>query len=107
METQRPMLEYDISPLSSIHERFLCLFYHHAAQRRQIKVPECELEPFARSATVKPASVDIETLEARKSLPSQPFTVTLPRTFKADELSLNIQLSQADFDGLSRTESTP
>ena len=107
METQRPILVYDILPPTSITNGSSASFTITLRNAGKLRARNMNLSLSARNATVKPARVDLGMLEAENSLPPQPFTVTLPRTFKANQLSLNIQLSQAEFDGLSRTETYP
>ena len=107
METQRPILVYDILPPTSITNGSSASFTITLRNAGKLRARNMNLSLSARNATVKPAGVNIGTLEAGRSFPPQPFTVTLPRTFKANQLSLNIQLSQAEFDGLSRPETYP
>ena len=107
METQRPILVYDILPLSSITNGSSASFTITLHNAGKLRAQSVNLNLSVRNATVKPVGVDLGTLEAGNSLPPQPFKVTLPRTFKANQLSLNIQLSQAEFDGLARTETYP
>lgn len=98
METQLPILAYRLSPPSDITNGSSAAFTITLRNAGKLRARNVNLSLSARNATVKPASVNIGTLEAGRSLPPQPFTVTLPRTFKANQLSLNIQLSQADFN---------
>ena len=107
METQRPILVYDILPPTSITNDSSASFTITLRNAGKLRARNMNLSLSARNATVKPARVDLGMLEAENSLPPQPFTVTLPRTFKANQLSLNIQLSQAEFDGLSQTATYP
>ena len=107
METQLPILAYDISPPSGITNGSSAAFTITLRNAGKLRARNVNLSLSARNATVKPASINLGTLEAGRSLPPQPFTVTLPRTFKANQLSLNIQLSQTEFDGLSGTETSP
>ena len=107
METQLPILTYRISSPSSITNGSSASFTITLRNAGKLRARNMNLSLSAQNATVKPARVDLGTLEAGNSLPPQPFTVMLPRTFKANQLSLNIQLSQAEFDGLSQTETYP
>ena len=107
METQLPILTYRISSPSSITNGFSASFTITPRNAGKLRARSVSLRLSARNATVKPAGVELGTLEAGREFPPQPFTVTLPRPFKANQLFLNIQLSQEEFDGLSRTETYP
>ena len=107
METQLPILTYRISSSSSITNGFSASFTITPRNAGKLRARSVSLRLSAQNATVKPAGVELGTLEAGREFPPQPFTVMLPRTFKANQLSLNIQLFQAEFDGLSQTETYP
>lgn len=107
METQLPILAYDISPPPGITNGSSAAFSITPRNDGKLTARSVSLNLSVRNATVKPNKVDLGVLEAGRPFPPQSFTVTLPRTFKANQLSLNIQLSQTGFDGLSQTETYP
>lgn len=107
VETQRPILTYDISPPSGLTNGASASFTITPRNVGKLEARSVKLRLSAGNATIAPTSVDIGALESGKAHPPQPFKVTLPRTFKASQLSLNIQLSQMEFDGLSKTETFP
>ena len=107
METQLPVLTYDISPPSVLTNGASAAFTITPRNAGKLRARSVTLRLSVRDATITPASVPIGTLEAGKTFPPQSFRVTLPRTFKAGELSLDIRLSQMEFDELLQTETYP
>lgn len=107
MSTQRPILAYRISSPTSITNGASVAFTITPRNIGKLRARDVLLKLSARNATIVPATVDIGIIEADGSFQPQPFTVTLPRTFKASQLSLNVRFSQAEFDEFSQTENYP
>ena len=105
MDTQNPILAYRISPPQLITNGSSASFTITPRNSGKLNARNVSLSLSASGATVIPSNVDLGALEAGRSLPPQPFTVSLPRTFKAEQLVLTISLSQTEFDDLSQTES--
>ena len=104
MNIQRPILTYHISPPTSITNGTSAAFKITPSNIGKLRARNVTLKLSARNATVAPSTVNLGIIEAGSELQPQPFTVTLPRTFKVSQLSLDIELSQAEFDDISHTE---
>lgn len=104
MSTQRPILAYHISPPTSITNGDSAAFKITPSNTGKLRARNVILKLSARNATVVPPTVSLGIIEAGRELQPQPFTVTLPRAFKVSQLSLDIELSQAEFADISRTE---
>ena len=107
MSTQRPILAYHISPPTIITNGASAVFTITPRNTGKLRARDVLLKLSARNATIAPSTVNLGIIEADGSLQPQPFTVTLPRTFKASQLSLNVRFSQAEFNDLSQTENYP
>ncbi len=107
MSTQRPTLAYHISPPTSITNGASAAFTITPRNTGKLRARDVLLKLSARNATIAPSTVNLGIIEADGYLQPQPFTVTLPRTFKASQLSLNVRFSQAEFNDLSQTENYP
>ena len=105
MDTQSPILAYRISPPQRITNGSSASFTLTPRNTGKLNARNVSLRLSARGATITPSNVNLGMLEAGKSRQPQPFTVSLPRTFKADQLFLIISLSQTEFDDLIQTES--
>ena len=103
MSTQRPTLAYDILAPANITNGSPALFTITPRNTGKLKALNVTLKLSAKNAEVVPPSVILGDLEANVLFQPQPFTVTLPRTFSANQLSLNIRLSQAEFQDFSDT----
>ena len=104
MNIQRPILTYHISPPTSITNGTSAAFKITPSNTGKLRARNVTLKLSARNATVAPSTVNLGIIEAGSELQPQPFTVILPRTFKVSQLSLDIELSQAEFDDISHTE---
>ncbi len=107
MSTQRPILAYQISPPTSITNGASAAFTITPRNTGKLRARDVLLKLSAQNANIVPSTVNLGIIEADGSLQPQPFTVTLPRTFKASQLSLKVQFSQAEFNDLSQTENYP
>lgn len=107
MSTQHPILTYHISPPTGIANGSTVEFTITPRNTGKLRAQNVKLNLSAPGATIQGGKRDIGMIEAGSSRQPQPFTVQLPRMFKTHQLSLNIQLSQAEFDGVSRTERYP
>ena len=103
MSTQRPILAYDILAPANITNGSSASFTITPRNTGKLKARNVTLKLSAKNATVVPSSVNLGDLGANVLLQPQPFTITLPRTFRANQLSLNIRLSQAEFQDFSDT----
>ena len=104
MDTRSPVLVYQITPPQLITNGSSASFRITPRNAGKLNAQNVSLRLSAGGATVRPSNIDLGTLEAGRSLQPYPFTVSLPRTFKADQLLLNISLSQTEFGDLSQTE---
>ena len=104
MDTRSPVLDYRISPPQIITNGSSASFTITPLNAGKLNAQNVSLRLSAEGATVRPSNIDLGMIEAGRSLQPQPFTVSLPRTFKADQLLLTISLSQTEFDDLSQIE---
>ena len=108
MSTQLPILTYTITPPTTITNGSTVQFSIMPRNRGKLDARNVRLRLSVEGANVTPSTpIELGTIEAEGSLNPQPFTVTLPRTFPEEQLQLRVQLSQAQFDGLERTERYP
>ena len=107
MSTQLPILAYSRpEPDKLITNGSTVQFSITPRNSGKLGARNVRLQLSAGGAVVTPSStIELGAIEAGSSLKPQPFTVTLPRTFRDAQLQLKVHLSQAQFDGLDRTES--
>ena len=104
MSTQRPILTYRVLPPTNITNGTSATFTIIPSNTGKLRARNVILKLSAQDAMVVPSTVNLGIIEAGKALQPQPFTATLPRTFKVSQLLLDVQLSQAEFAKVSRTE---
>ena len=107
MSAQQPILAYSIQAPATLHNGRTAQFQIIPKNTGTLAAKGVNLQLSTQSATVTPRSVSLGGLSANTSGLPQPFTVTLPRTYKEQNLTLDIKMTQADFVGLTKTETYP
>jgi len=107
MSAQQPILAYSIQAPTTLHNGRTAQFQITPKNRGTLASKGVNLKLSVQGATVTPASVLLGDIAANASVLAQPFTVTLPRTYKKQNLTLEVKLTQTDFVGLTKTATYP
>jgi len=108
MSAQQPILAYSIQAPATLHNGRTAPFQITPKNTGTLVAKGVNLQLSAQQgAKVTPESVSLGDMAANTSGLAQPFTVTLPRTYQKQNLTLDIKMTQADFVGLTKTETYP
>ena len=107
MSAQQPILAYSIQAPATLHNGRTAQFQITPKNTGMLVAKGVNMQLSTQGATVTPGSVSLGEMSANASGLAQPFTVTLPRTYKKQNLTLDIKMTQTDFVGLTKTETYP
>jgi hypothetical protein len=107
MSAQQPILAYFIQAPATLQNGRTAQFQITPKNTGTLVAKGVNLQLSTQGATVIPGSVSFGEITANASGLAQPFTVTLPRIYQKRNLTLDIKMTQADFVGLTKTETYP
>ena len=107
MSAQQPIFAYSIQAPATLHNGGTAQFQITPKNTGTLPAKGVNVQLSAQGARVTPASVFLGEMAANDSGLAQPFTVTLPRTYTKQNLTLDIKMTQSDFVGLTKTETYP